>query len=787
MALTLFNFIQFEYPEYLWIAAPLIILSIILTFVPFMTLPKEEQRINWTTRIFITITRTILIALLIFSLAGPFYSVETVSQGDPTIMFLYDNSTSMDLFKYDVNALKLELEEKVPVSMISIASGTNSRLGDAIFRQLQYKNLLLVTDGNNAEDSMNFIDLAAYAEKFNTTINAIELKEVEDDASIRVKGPKTGIVDTDYYFSIILDNMKKDSRVKVTVDGYPVYEGQMTAGSLDLKHTFDEEGYHKIVATLEADDYFTQNNEWYKVVEIVKKPKILYVNYRPSDFDDILPERYDVTSVRSVPSELSPYFAVVINDVMHEISTSGAETLEAYTDDGNGLIVWGGMNSFEGPSEIDPILPVKAGITEEKDNNFNFIILVDMSGIVQLSMTETEQAAAALIDILKQRKENVNIGVADFSYAGHMIYPLAPATDAEAMKAAMSNYQDVTTIDGTLWLRPAALDTGLKVAREMLTGVSGNNNIILVSDGNIHGTKYLPKAVNEISELRKMGIRMHVYDFRSLDLDDSVLWQVRRYLSSLGGGMFIDSYFSLNSLFEKALIIANYNHYITSDLVINAVVTGENKVTVSPSGVQLITTGTGLPIVTVNNYNKIVVITTDDGYEWAEDIVEEQNKNLIYRIFDWAIGDPNRKKTTYVDVSDAYVGKEAKISYKGESYPSTSRCSFLPVEDHYQCSLIPQEAGFDEILGVPFAVNYQEEYKNIGFNENGLKSLAERTNGVLFSPENVDGIISKVQSDAKVKVLEKKDVDWYVLAVAMMLFLFEMFVRRLLQNRKNRG
>ena len=90
-------------------------------------------------------------------------------------------------------------------------------------------------------------------------------------------------------------------------------------------------------------------------------------------------------------------------------------------------------------------------------------------------------------------------------------------------------------------------------------------------------------------------------------------------------------------------------------------------------------------------------------------------------------------------------------------------------------------------MSVPFAVNYEEEYMDVGFNENGLKNLAERTNGVLFSPDNIDGIISKVQSDAKIKVLEKKDMDWYVLAAAMMLFLFEIFVRRLLQNRKNRG
>jgi len=279
-------------------------------------------------------------------------------------------------------------------------------------------------------------------------------------------------------------------------------------------------------------------------------------------------------------------------------------------------------------------------------------------------------------------------------------------------------------------------------------------------------------------------VRMHVYDFTSVDLDDTVLSQMRRYLSSLGGGMFIDSTASLNNLFEKALIVANYNHYITSEMVVNAVVTGENKVTVSPSGVQLITTGTGLPIVTVNNYNKIVAVTTDDGYEWAEDLTEEQNKDMLFRIFDWAVGDPNRKKTTYVDVSDAFIGKETRVFYKGNTYPSTSRCTFLPIEDHYECSLVPATTGFDEILGVPFAVNYEEEYQDVGFNEAGLKYLAEHTDGVLFSPNAIDAIVEKVKSDSKVKILEKKALDWYILAAAVLVFLFEIYGRRVFQNKK---
>ncbi len=781
------SLLSFEYPEYLWIALPLIILSIVLTFFHFVKIRPEEQKYAAKIRWILVFTRTLFIALLVVALTGPYYLEETVSEGDPTVMLLLDNSTSMELFSTDTSALQDALEERVPVTAVTIASEENSYIGDAIFRQLQYQNLLLVTDGNNAKDSMNFIDLAAYAEKFNTTINAIELEEAHSDAAIKIKGPKSAIVETEYYFSVQLDNLKRDSRVAVTVDGVPIYEDQVSSSTLDLKYIFESVGYHKIIATLEAEDYFTRNNAWYQIVEVVEKPKLLSLRYRSSPFDRILPKRYAVTAAQQLPADLSPYFAVLINDVIHDLSDDDALALEKYTDDGEGLLVWGGLNSFKGPSEIDYLLPVKAGETAEKDQTFNFIVIVDMSGIVQLSMTETEIAAASLIDILAQRKEGVNIGVVDFSYAGHVIYPLSPASLSSAMKQAMNDFKDTTTIDGTVWLRPAALDTGLKLAREMLTGINGNNNIIIVTDGNIHGEKYLPKAVNEIAELSKMGVRVHVYDFKNTDLDDSVLSKVRQYLSSLGGGMFIDSYLSLNSLFEKALIIANYNHYITSDLLIDAVITGENKVTVVPSGKTLITTGTGLPIVVVNNYNKVVAVATDDGSEWAEDLAEEKNEHVIYRIFDWALGDPNRKKTSYTRVDDAVIGKEAKVSYKGSSYPSSSKCTFLPVEDHYECGILPTTSGFDTILGVPYAVNYQEEYQNVGYNENALKMLAERTNGVLFKADQIDAIVSKVKSDSKVKVLEKHALDWIVLAAAMAVFLVEIYLRRILQHQQMAG
>jgi hypothetical protein len=785
MAFSLFNFISFEYPEWLWIAVPLFILSVVITFIRFMKIPADEQKSSSRIRWIMIFTRALIIGFVVLALTGPFYSEETTSQGDPTIMLLIDNSTSMELFDADAMALKDALETEVPVTTVTIASLENSRLGDAIFRQLQHQNLLLLTDGNNQKSSMNFIDLAGYAEKFNTTINSLELGDERSDTGIQIDGPRSSIVDTDYFFTVELDNMGRASRVSITVDGQPIFEEQTELSTIELNYQFTRLGNHKITATLEAEDYFLQNNEWYHIVEVVEKPKILYMGYRASEFDDILPQRYDLTSVSSLPSDLSSYFAVVVNDVMHDLDSNDASLLEAYTDEGNGLLVWGGLNSFQGPSDIDYLLPLSAGETVENDLDFNFIFVVDMSGIVELSMVETEIAAAELIDILADRKEEVNIGVVDFSYTSHIIYPLSPGAMAPSIKQAMNDFQDTTTIDGTLWLRPAALHTGLATAREMFVGVEGNNNIIIVTDGNIHTTKYLPRAVSEIDELTKMGVRVHTYDLRNEYLDDSVLRKVRQYLSSLGGGMFINSYFSLNSLFEKALIVSNHNHYITSELVLSAVVTGENKVSRSPSGKTLITTGTGLPIVAVNSYNKVGAVATDDGYEWAEDLTEEENEHVIYRIFDWAIGDPNRKKASYTRVAEAIVGQETKVSYKGTSYPTSEKCTFLPIEDHYECSILPTQSGFDTILGTTYAVNYQEEYQDIGYNQRALNLLTERSGGSSFDPAETGAIISKVKSDSKVRVLEKHALDWYLLAAAMIVFLFEIFVRRVLMHRKS--
>ncbi len=735
-------------------------------------------------------TRTLIILLVCAALTVPFFTIKSQSDGNPTIMLLIDNSSSMELIDVDIEGLKSSLGEQVPLTVDYIGYGTSSKLSDNIFRYLHKDNLLLITDGNNEEDAMSFTDVVALATNYNTTINSIKIDDELEDVSVSISGPRSAIVDTDYHYSILLDNGHDPVDIKLYIDGALVYEETTEVDDISLTYEFGSLGYHKFEVQIvpSVDDYFDLNNVYYKVVEVVDKPPLLYYAHQESILEDLLPLRYAVTKTAEFPStdsELSEYFAIVLNNNMNTITEDQSILLETYTDDGNGLVVWGGQNSFTTTSNIDLLLPVKSGDPDESSSVYNFIFLIDSSGYIDKSITDEEEIAFGLIDILDERKETINVGVLDFSFDSFEIHELTHVDNSALVKAAMMNYQDISEIEGVVWYRPADLHKGLQKAQEVFEGVEGNNNIIVISDGAIR-ENVLDKSFNELRVLRDKGIRVHSYAFMNDRLDETVLKEVRKQISSMGRGLYLTRADDLNLLFEKKLVVSDYNHFITSNLEISAVVTGFNKVIPTPSARTLITTGTGVPIVTINSFNKVCTITTDDGEEWAADMFKDDNLMALYRIIDWAVGDPNRKKDEYTQISDTTVNKETKVEFKGSSKPFSSMCNFIERDEYYECTYVPKDSGFDEILGVPFAVNYEEEYLNIGYNEQMLEYLTRETGGLMFPADNIDAIITKAKSDARLDVLQKYNLDWWLLGAALLVYLLEVTIRRIRQNRGNK-
>ena len=772
------------------LAIPFIAVVIFLLAVNFVRFSKEERKEKRGIRIFMFFTRTLIILLVCAALTVPFFTIKSQSDGNPTIMLLIDNSSSMELIDVDIEGLKSSLGEQVPLTVDYIGYGTSSKLSDNIFRYLHKDNLLLITDGNNEEDAMSFTDVVALATNYNTTINSIKIDDELEDVSVSISGPRSAIVDTDYHYSILLDNGHDPVDIKLYIDGALVYEETTEVDDISLTYEFGSLGYHKFEVQIvpSVDDYFDLNNVYYKVVEVVDKPPLLYYAHQESILEDLLPLRYAVTKTAEFPStdsELSEYFAIVLNNNMNTITEDQSILLETYTDDGNGLVVWGGQNSFTTTSNIDLLLPVKSGDPDESSSVYNFIFLIDSSGYIDKSITDEEEIAFGLIDILDERKETINVGVLDFSFDSFEIHELTHVDNSALVKAAMMNYQDISEIEGVVWYRPADLHKGLQKAQEVFEGVEGNNNIIVISDGAIR-ENVLDKSFNELRVLRDRGIRVHSYAFMNDRLDETVLKEVRKQISSMGRGLYLTRADDLNLLFEKKLVVSDYNHFITSNLEISAVVTGFNKVIPTPSARTLITTGTGVPIVTINSFNKVCTITTDDGEEWAADMFKDDNLMALYRIIDWAVGDPNRKKDEYTQISDTTVNKETKVEFKGSSKPFSSMCNFIERDEYYECTYVPKDSGFDEILGVPFAVNYEEEYLNIGYNEQMLEYLTRETGGLMFPADNIDAIITKAKSDARLDVLQKYNLDWWLLGAALLVYLLEVTIRRIRQNRGNK-
>lgn len=785
---SLIQNVQLERPYMFALIAPLLALLFLLLIINFVKFTPEEKQGLWKFRLWILFSRGLIIVLLVVALASPYILEISTTPGTPTLTILIDNSTSMELFDFNPDVFVKQLEQYIPVKVDYLGSGLSSRIGDGIFRHMQDKNLFVISDGQNEKGSMDFFDVVTLANRFNTTINTIKLVSKKKDAAISLQGPGTTIVDTPYYFTLKVSNAKEPVHVVVTIDDRSVYDERTTQEETSLSHVFSATGDHKVVAQILDTDNFEINNKFYKVIDVVEKPLVLYFSDKQSKVDELLNFKYKIEKTTVIPSlsELKKYFMVVVNDKLHDINYDAGKVLEAYTDDGDGLVIFGGKNSFKGPSSIDLILPVKVGEVEEKQSDFNFVFLIDSSGIINEQLTDREIIAVEMLKVLGMRKESINVAVLDFSFGSTVIQPFTSIDKLSAIYEAMKGHEDQTKLEGVTWARPALINSGLKGAMDYFGDKQGNNNIIIVSYGQGFFQEWLENALELAHQAKNRGIRVHSIIVPSTFLDNRIGQDTLGKLSSAGRGMFMTNPVQVRYLFEKALIIANNQHWITQGLELSASVSGFNEVIPVASAISLITTGTGAPIVTINNYNKVAVISTDDGEKWADQMYEGKNIVLVSHVFDWAVGDLNRKKDSYVKVEDARINRAASVEYKGPSMPSTDACKFYAKDDLFECKYVPPAIGFDRILNTDFGVNYDPEYERVGYNERDMQMLAEQTKGNQYNADNIQGIVIAAKESARLKIKKKTQLDWIFVAVALVLLMLEILIRRLTQRLQSR-
>ena len=236
-----------------------------------------------------------------------------------------------------------KLEKKIPTEIIPIGFNYISPIGDGILSAISKdKSLLVVSDGNvNSGLALN--DVAVLASNLNSSINLLELPMKENEISVKIDGPSETTQDVLNEFKIAVSNKKK-IKVKLTIDidSNIEFDDYTDEEEIILKKSFLA-GHHKLTAKIDYNDYFKENNIFYKTVHVKEKPKILFYTEKSSPILTILDDLYSVDTA-NLDKGLEDYYAIVINDINANKMDGYADRISEYLMDGEGLGVIGGKN-----------------------------------------------------------------------------------------------------------------------------------------------------------------------------------------------------------------------------------------------------------------------------------------------------------------------------------------------------------------------------------------------------------------------------------------------------------
>ncbi|MFC1768428.1 VWA domain-containing protein [Nanoarchaeota archaeon] len=776
-----------RYPIAILAIIPIIIILIILIKINFVKFKskEEEKEFKKSTRlmkVLLIFSRIFIFALLVIAFATPYTTEETVVDGDPTVTILTDNSTSFNMFDHSIgNGLITNLENRLPVEVRTIGFNEESSLGDGLLSNLKGNdNVILITDGNSHR-GRDLGDMMIFASLLNSTVNSIDLSPVESDVRVKVVGPREVIVDSDSEYLLDIQKVGNpgDYNVKVDVDGTTIIDSK---NELTKKFKLNlDEGYHQITARVTLNDFFSQNNVFFKTIKVVPRPKILFISKKTSPLLKNLKNIYDTTDMKSIPDDLKGYSAIILNDLASDDIEPKFEVLSEFVAEGNGMVVIGGERAYARglykDSVVESLLPVKIGEGEKAtESNVNIMIVLDISestGLAFGSDTAIDVEKSLAIDILNDIGTRYKVGVVAFNHKAFRIVPLGLKSDNPEAPIRIASLRDT---GGTL------VYSGLRKAIYELNGVTGSKNIILISDGI---TQHPQTAIDEARSAAKEGFKVF-----TVGIGDKTNEAFMNSLAVAGGGIYYkpDEKQNLKLLFGDveegledeiiSLVVSNSNEFITRSLPISAVISGYNYVVPKDIAKVLVSTNGGDPIVTTWRYGlgNVVAYTTDDGSKWGGYMLSKDNFKLVMRMVNFAVGDPSRTMKSDIDVKDTTMGISTSIMFTGEKPPSKDYSKVD--ENRFVKQFISNDTGFHEVHTAIVAVNYPLEYDKVGMNEE-LPILVSTVGGQVFDPNDIDKIVSTIKKNSRRSTIKTVEYRWPFLIAIIILLLFEIGFRKI--------
>ncbi|MDK2937897.1 MAG: hypothetical protein PWQ51_61 [Methanolobus sp.] len=822
--------VSFENPGIFWLILPVLIAGLYL-------LKKGTKK-------GLIISRIIVAILLITALASPFILVASVTSDDnPNIVIISDETDSMEIFSNEsATELYEALTAKTPTSLVRL-TGDSTALGDAIVQYSTGDNqIVLVSDGNSntGEDVETALQ---FAQEMGTTVYYVQPEVEYNDISVEIEGDKTVVRNNENQFNIIV-TQALEQEIRYTYELYSddtlissrtITQTERTKTIPITQVTFRTLGAHTLRAEIipSSFDYDPINNEFYKAIYAIPKPKIrtigLDVN---SPLADILLNLYDVSRTGELANIDSRKAIVVDNTHANTFSESEVEELKSFLNDGKGIVVVGGDSSYNFGdylnSSFEEILPIRSEPTDWTGGR-SIVLVLDLSGSfgggenIAVNDSKSSLNTRRIDEVLSMANSIVNnedlrdsdLSVVAFTDTVNEIsdgfVTLSNENDREEL------VDTISTLEAQLTDK-SHLEEALSFAEDELNQKGGQSLVIIISDGGLgYDPEIYSDSVEISSRMHDNGVDfifVHVYSTQKYQKDSNGDYYAELFISAIGQdtGYYhteedtytVDIDFGTADEdepdFEEEtdsgdfpLIELNSKHFITKNIDIEGSVTGYNDVTPKAGADRLIITSTGKPILTTWRYGlgRVAAITTDNGLGgdnmWSTELYSGNNSKLISSTVNWAIGNPVEESGAVVDAPDTWYGTPVTIELTmyDEGIPTLkldgeSLDLSLTGTNVYEAVIEPEPIGMHYLSGYPVAVNYALEYRNMGLNE-GMPALITANGGSIYTSvtEARSGIFDEAQENSEKLVKESVSQKYYFLIAALILFLGEVIIRRM--------
>ncbi|MGB9938709.1 VWA domain-containing protein [Methanosarcina sp.] len=814
--------ISLEHPEMLFLVIPVLIVG-------FYLLRKTKTKlVEW---------RMLVAFLLVLALASPFTTVtQTISEEDPSLVLVQDQTSSMGVFPEEAGTeLYKALVASTPTTLVQL-TGDKTSLGDAVTQSAGSGNQIVLVSDGNSNAGKDLSEALEFAKETDTPVYFVQPELQANDLSVEMVGDKTVVVDNQNEFGIVVrqaSNQSVSYFLEVFVDGQLsqsrdfILEGRNNSENpIPINQAFTTLGAHnlRVKITPQGEDLNEANNEFFKSVYVIPKPKLTLVTSEPdAPLGRILGNLYNVSAVSSYPGAAALEDSKVLvldNQLMGSFSEAQMKEIKNYVSNGGGLFVLGGEEAYNYGnylnSSLEEILPVLSKPSEYKGGR-NIVLILDVSPSTAAHKTQGDILANAIYIIQNENLRDANAGVIAFGSEGYDVSGgfvfLGLAQNQEILKDKISRLTPDEKSE-------TSLNEGLKTAKDMLAGSDGELDAIIISDGAIEDS-YEP-SLQAAKELQELGVNLYFIHIRSVapsQTDKTRNYYAENLMRELG---LENNYFHINTS-ERAnigfeppkepaeegeeeeveldaypLLEYSPDHFITKNVnLTNSSITGYNDVTPKAGAERLVITVTGKPVLTTWRFGlgRVAAFTTDngegEGSRWATNLYNGSSARLISGTTNWAIGNPRAEEGAVLDGPDTWLGtpSDLALTMYDEGIPQL-KLDGSPIDlaltgrNTYEASVNPETIGIHDLSGYPLAVNYQLEYRDVGLNED-IESLILATGGNIYTEKDARALLLKdARQNSERQSDEHVSLKVYVLLAALVLYLSEIIARRIKEMRK---